>query len=245
MTSITVRDLEFNWHQTNKYALIAIHFKDKNEVDNDVIVIILKEIHLVGDFKTNLFIDNDIINSELIDIFTSTDSAHIESCDVTIFISIRTRFRFKQISVHIFKTTIVFSKIEVLLNIHNIAFFDGDYFLEFVNTVNFSIYAHVINSDIKSILIRNERFNSIKISRNFRLNIFNEMNCFNAFLIDLNASDLAIRIFKKEHKSVWFKKVIIAMIFAFSFSATFNLKLIICHDDITLENDVTIYHSLN
>ena len=197
---INVLELSSTMHQIDKYTLITMHFTEKNKNEKIVRTIIINKIHLIQNLKINL-INNDIFDFELIDISTSTNSTYIKSYEMIIFIFIRIKSRFRQMSVHIIKIIIVFFEFEFLLNIHNISLSNRNYFFETINTVNFSIYAHVIDSCTKTILVQNESVHSIKISKNFRSNMFNEINYSNVYLIDFDASNFAIKSFKKEHKN--------------------------------------------
>ena len=198
--SIAVRDLSSIKHQIDKYALITMQFKEKNNIHKIVQAAIIRKIYLIENFKINLLINNDIFDSKLIDILASANSTYIENCEIIIFILIKIKSKSQQLLIYIIKTLIVIFEFEFLLDIHKIFLFDRDYFFEFVNTVNFSIYAHVVDSNTKAILVRNENIHLIKIFRNFELNVFNEMNCLNVYLVDFDASDFAIKSFKKEHK---------------------------------------------
>ena len=141
--SITIRDFEINKHQTYKYAVIFMYFEIKNKSDIIVKAVIIREIHLIKDLKTDLLIDNDIFEFELIDIFTSISTIYIENYEITIFITINVKFRFQRLSIHALKTTI-FSKIEYFFKIHNIILSKRNYFFESTSTANFFIYAHIV-----------------------------------------------------------------------------------------------------
>ena len=206
--SITVRDLEVNKYQIDKYAVVLMYFEDKNKSDDVVKTIIIREVHLIKDLKANLLIENDILKFELIDISTSINTAYIENCEVTILITINIRFKSQHMSVHALKTTTVLSEFECLIRIHNIALFDRDYLFESITSANFSIYAHVVNSKTDFILIQNNIKNVIIISRNFRLRLLNELNYFNVYKIDEEISNLALKYFKTEHKTAWFNKTL-------------------------------------
>lgn len=173
-----------------------MHFKNINEINQIVQAVIIKEMYFVKDSEINLLINNDILNFKLIDISISSNSTYIENCKITILIFVKTRFKFRKISIYTFKATIVCFKIECFVEIYNIILFDQNYLFE-SNTTNFSIYAHVINSNKKFILMCNERNRAIKISRNFRLNLLIDMNYFNAYVIDFALSDFVIKLSKK------------------------------------------------
>lgn len=158
------------------------------------------------DLKVNLLIKNDIFKLKSIDIFISINTPYIESCDVTILIVISVRFRSQHMFVHILKITTIFFEIEYVLRIHNITLSERDYLCESTTSANFFVYAHVINSDTKFILIRNENNFPVKISRNFWLKTLSKMKYFNVYLINANNSNLVIRSSKTNHKMTWFKK---------------------------------------
>ena len=239
-TLITVRELETNRHQTNKYALVTMHFKNTNKIDQVVQAVIIRKIHLIDDLKVNLLIDNDILSSKLIDISTSINSTYIENCKMTIFISIKTRFRSRNMSVHTLKAIVIFLKSDCLVDIHNITLSDQNYLFE-SDVAEFSIYAHVINLSIKFILMRNEENRSIKISKNFRFEVLTDMSYSDAYLIDSASSDFVIKSSKKDHKIFWFNKVL-TVFFVIS-SNSDDVETSKFAKNITFENDVIIHNS--
>lgn len=55
-TSITIRDLNINQHNINKYAYIPIYlFKNKN------IIFIFHKMHIINNLNIKIFIDIDIM----------------------------------------------------------------------------------------------------------------------------------------------------------------------------------------
>ena len=206
---ITVRDLEINKHQIDKYAIIFMYFENKNKSDIIVKTIIIREIHLIKDWKANLLIENNIFEFEWIDISTFISTIYIDNCEITIFIVINDRFRFQRLSIHVLKTTTIFSEIEYFVNIHNIILSKRDYFFELTSTANFSIYFHIVNSKRNFILMRNDIEKFITISRNFRLKMLNEMNYFNVYMIYLEVSNFAIKFLESKHQIFWFNKVLL------------------------------------
>ena len=81
------------------------------------------------------------------------------------------------------------------------------FFFEFDN-INFTMYAHLINASIQIVLIRNDNFKIVKISRNFRLKYLIEMNYSNVFFVDENIVELIMKVSRSSHKFSWFKKII-------------------------------------
>ena len=236
-TFITIRDLEVNKYQTDKYAIVFMYFEEKNKIDDIVKTVIIREIHLIKNLKINLLIENDILEFELIDISTFTNIAYIESCDVTISIIINVKFRFQHMSVHVLRTTSISFKSKRFLKIHNIILSERNYLFESFVSVNFAIYAHVINSKTKSVLVQDDNEDIITVSRNFRLNTLNEIIYFSVYAIDTNYVNLALRFSLTIHKTVWFNKMFIAYTAATS-SVIHSIK-----SEITLSCDVIVHES--
>lgn len=201
ITSIAVRNLNVTTYRTDKYAIVFMYFEERKKRNEKIKAMIIKKIHLIKDSKVDLMIENNILNSKLIDLSTSTNTFYNESCDVTISIFIKTKFIFQNLSVHVLHTVIISFIIEQVLGIHNITLFDPDYLFESIENVNFSIYAHMINTNTNFILIRNDTAKFIKVLRNFRLKTINEINYINVYVIDIEALDLAIRLAKLDHKN--------------------------------------------
>ena len=210
-SSIIVNELETTKHFTNKYVIVSMYFSDKNQNDKSTTALITKEIHLVDNLKTNIFIENDILESEKFDVFISTSSAHIESCDIIISIFVRNRSTSRIASVHSTKIMIISSQIEQIVRIHKISLSERDYIFESAD-VNFFIYSHLIDITIDVILIRNDNDKEIKISRNFRLSKLVELDYINVFQINHEWSDLVLRKSKAQHKSFWLNKVFTATV---------------------------------
>ena len=214
MTSfITVRDLKAAKHSTNKYACCFMYFSKKNENDQSVFVEIIKEIHLIDNLKVNFLIDNDVLDFEFIDIFTFINTIFIESCNV--IISIVVKFRsFSQIrSIHTTKENKISSHSELTISIHKIVAFDRDYIFESKKIANFAVYAHLMNNNIKTILVRNDTHKTVQISKNFRLKDLIEIDFSNAMHVNTNYFNLILKRSKYFHKSFWLQKAFKASVF--------------------------------
>ena len=177
-----------------------MYLENKNKFNIIVKAIIIREIYLIKDLKTNLLIDNDIFEFELIDIFTFISTIYIDNCDITIFIVINNRFKFQRLSIYVLKTATIFSKIEYFFKIPNTVLSKRNYFLELTSTANFFIYFYIINSKTNFILRRNNIEKFITVSRNFRSKMLHEINYFNVYMINSKISDLAIKFSKLKHK---------------------------------------------
>ena len=187
---ITVRDLETNKHSIDKYAICSMYFADTDNDDNAILIEIIRKIHLMNNLKTNFLIENDILNSELIDIFTFTNSAFIESCKIKISITIRAKSALQTRFIHVLEINIS-ARSKIVIFIYKISVSKRDYMFESKKITNLSVYAHIINDNIISILIRNENDKTIHISRNFRLRNLIELDYFNVLQMSAEHSNLA------------------------------------------------------
>ena len=232
---ITVQDLNAQKHSTDKYAIASMYFADIDDKKRKVKTLITKKIHLIDNFKTNMLINNDILKSELIDISTFTKSAYVDSCEVTILIRMQIK-TFSTRSVCAMKSIVISSLTELTISIHKIDAFNNDYIFEF-DQANFFIYAHVINANIKVVLIRNDNFTAIKISRNLRFEKIIEMNYSNVCLMNFSVAKLILRRFKTEHKQFYWNKILKVYNFAVSDAiSSFS-------DDTILFNEIIIHNS--
>ena len=212
-----------------------MYFADtKNDTFTNAVII--RKIHLVKGLKANLLIENDILNSKMIDISNSTKSIYIDSCDVTISIITKTDIRSQCRSVHALKAFMISSKSKCLISVHNIVSLSNrDFLFESWETINLFIYAHILDFETSFILIRNDQNRVIKISRNFRLSTITELDYFSAYQADSeNVLKLAIRHFKLTHKIFWFSKVVTAF-------TTFAVS----NDNSTIINDFIVKQNLN
>lgn len=79
---------------------------------------ITRKIHLIEDFKINILLENNVLESELFDIFMSLEIAYIESCDVTISIKIFSQRTFQSKLIHFTKFKTISLYFERLISIH-------------------------------------------------------------------------------------------------------------------------------
>ena len=181
--------------------------------DNSVKVLIRREIHLVNNLKINMFIDNDVIVSEDVVLDLIKKQTFIDSCDVTIVFDVRSRVNHaQQRSIHVKKTIVLSSRNQMTIFIHHFVdelLVNRDFLFE-SDESNFILYVHIVDVDIKVVLIINDSNHVVKISRNFRLDKLIEFDFSQIYHLneDENVVELIKRKSKFEHKTSWFKKFI-------------------------------------
>ena len=232
---ITVRSLEANRHSSDKYVIVSMYFKSKNVHENAMRAMITREVHLIDELKINILIDNDILDSKLFDISMFNKSTYIESCDVTISITIANS-RYQTKLIHCIKIELISAHTEKLISIYKIFLANQNYFFESANSINFFIYAYLIDIKTNFISIRNDNNKALRISKNFKLSKIVESEYVNAFQVDTTVSELAIRSSKSDYQSTWFNKMLAAM-------ANAHTVIVFDSTDTILFNEITVHIS--
>ena len=238
-----------------------------------IISVFRREIHLVDNLKTNMLIDNDIIDFEDFDINMTKRETIIESIDVIISLKVRSLKSAIHKSVHLKKTIVVSSHVAIVISVHHVDLsITRDFLFESNDELNLIMYVHLVDSDIRCVMMRNDKDQSIRIFKNYQLNRIFEIDYSNAFHFDSYVDDdlthLTVKEFKITHRDEWFKKLIFACVVIYavavvvetdSFSITFvSSSLIILSklshlsqafvsekffvSEIVLSNDVIVYN---
>ena len=184
ITFLIVRDLRIIKYKINKYILIFIYIYEKdNIIDERIRTCFIKKVYIINDLKFNIFIDNDINESEDIIIFIENRIAYIKSCDVTVFLKIKIIEIVMTKSIYLRKIIVISFKTRISIKIDYLIVLYKIYLFESKKIFNLIAYAHLINAFIKTILLCNEFDIFVQIFRNYRLKKFIEVNYFNIFLI--------------------------------------------------------------
>ena len=210
--SLKIRELDTNRHENWKYVICDIHFADtKAKNDKSVTFVLRRKIHLMNNFKINMLIDNDVFDFENIIINSIKKQTHIINIDVIISLNIRSSKISIQRFVHIRKITVISLQFEMTVVIHHTTLFaNRDFLFEFANDINFTLYVHLVDVFTFAVFVRNDRDQTIQISRNFRLDRISKFDFFNVFQIDIENADqirhLTAKKSKFTHQNDWFKK---------------------------------------
>ena len=223
----SVRELNINRYFTFEYVVVFIYFVDKNTIDKKIKTCFRREIHIVDDLKTNMLIENHIIDSKNFIINLNKKIARINNCDVIVSIEIQSfKLSTIQLFVHLKKIIVISIHVELTIFIHrmkNILFVARDFLFEskFINQL--SMYAHLIDATTKTVIVRNNNNTSMQISRNMRLNRIFELNYSNVFFADNENEqendeirELTIKRLVSKYKTKWFRKMINICVIAFA-----------------------------
>ena len=175
---IIVREIEFNKHKTSKYVITFFYFSDENVI----VILISREIYIVNDFKIKVLININIMISEKISILTFQAKVEINNYNINVFIDVRIRDRVVVHLIYIKKFIIISSHTQLTISIHYINLLNRDFFFE-LDQLNFTLYAHFVDSSLHAILIKNESNQHVKIFKNLRLDTVQKANFDNYYYI--------------------------------------------------------------
>jgi hypothetical protein len=243
---LNVRELKTNKHEISKYIIAIIYFSEFFSKDEKFMrEMIRREVHLMNNLKINMFIENDILDSEEIFINDVNSKIIIASCQEMI-ISIEIRILTKNIINKIlharFTTMISFHFMTLIFIHHSNLSNDRDFLFESFDS-SVSLYAHAIDVVTNCIMIRNDSSQSIKIFRNVRLDRITKIQYLNVFHVDLDIKNYVERKSTQVHKKSWFKRVLKAAMIVYSavvaISFTFEEEK---SANMILSNDVIIHN---
>ena len=167
ISSILIRNIDNIMHFIFEYIVINCYFDDYLS-NNNRISITNKfdiEIHFVDDLKTNLLVDNDVLNAQNAKIDLITQIVHLNNCQnlvalIDIIIkknsSLKRIIRAKQI-INVFVNFIVM----IFVNYHDNLSNDKNFLFEsqcvqqrLLNT-NENVFVHIIDASLNDVMIRN------------------------------------------------------------------------------------------
>ena len=169
-TSLRVKDIKSFTHEFVEYVCISVYFSDLTKNDFSALTFIARKIHLINDLKVKMLIENDLLNSKDFIIDIEKKSTTIESCEINISLKIQSKESYIRKIVHAQNIVVLLSSEKQLISIKIKIFENRNFFFESDANANFTMCSHILNTNTKQILIKNEFVNIVKISRRIRLN---------------------------------------------------------------------------
>ena len=190
-SSISVRDVENKIVKSDEYMFVSMSFDDLLKSEQTAIGVIETKMHFIDDFATNMLLANDVIYSQDIKIDFEKRRLTIVKCEsfrVSIEIFNRTISHVKRI-IRFRQTYILMPNdlAKIFVTYHD-SFSDDRNFLfeshcQYDLEYDDDVYAHVIDSNLFKVLIRNVTFESITLTKRARLNMIIEYNQVECYLI--------------------------------------------------------------
>ena len=229
-TSLKVKDIKSFTHEFVEYVCISVYFSGLTKNDFSALTFIARKIHLINDLKIKMLIENDLLNSKNFIIDIEKKSTTIENCEINISLKIQSKESYIRKIVHAQNIVVLLSSEKQLISIKIKIFENRNFFFESDANANFTMCSHILNTNTKQILIKNEFVNIVKVSRRIRLNQISKMNCDNCFQI--SETDMTVKSFKKNKLKQAF--VTISMISTIKLT---NMKIKLFNEFMIYENE--------
>ena len=199
IAKIPIRGLKSKIYYSDEYIVLIFYIKGVLFDNTRAFVQITRKIHVVDDFKTDIFIETNILISERMIIDFVIQFIKIDNCrDIIVFMDSRARSEFIKRTMKLSTRIMLPSRITVSMSIiySGELLINRDLFFEsqcalFLNQVD-KIYVHIINVSFRTIQIKNDIDFSVVISRKTRLNILNEYNQNGYFFIEIYHANFII-----------------------------------------------------
>ena len=191
VSSIFVRDVNDKIVKSNEFMFVSMTFDEMLKSKRETIDVIEIEMHFIDDFAINMLFANDVIYSQNIKIDFEKRRFTIAKCEsfrVSIEMFSRAISHVKR-TIRSRQTYILqfddFAKI--LVTYHDFFFDDKDFLFEFHCQYDLEydddVYAHVVDSNLFKMFVRNVTFQFITFAKRARLNTIIEYNQTECYLI--------------------------------------------------------------
>lgn len=209
-----MRKIEADKHQINKYVISFLFFREINKNGRQMQTCIKKNSFRQWT-KSKHFDRNEYFYFWAVRLRSKKKVTIIDNCLIIISIAFKRHAKTVINWIVCFKNTIIISfRSQLCARIHHFNFFkERDFFFKSTD-FNFDLYAHVLKSEIKNILFRNDEKKTIRISRNFRLSRVIEINYLNVYqMIQNETLNLIVCQTKQYHQNVYFQKLLRVCLF--------------------------------
>lgn len=156
VTLITARGINSNKHFIDEYVIMDVHLKNiKN--GKPIIIVLRRKMHLIKDLKANFLIGKDILSPKKVKIDLENSETCIKNCEITISLGITNGSTSIHKTIYFKKSMIISPHTVVFVPIYNLSVIPSDckYVFE-PDEINFSFYVHIIISDTRAVLARND-----------------------------------------------------------------------------------------
>ena len=243
---ISVRDVDDKIVKSNEFMFVSMTFDEVFKSKRETTDVIEVEMHFIDDFAINMLLVNDVIYSQNIKIDFEKRRFTIAKCEnlrVSIDVLSRAISHVKRI-IRSRQTYILqfddFAKIFVTY--HDSLSDDRDFLFEFHCQYDLEydddVYAHVVNSNLFKMLVRNVTFQSITLAKRARLNMIIEYNQAECYLTMPEKSYKAASDWMNERS--WKKQLIVNFVTFAAAYATLNIVSHVSHESTISLNESTV-----
>ena len=113
--SLRVREVKLIKHEINEYVIVLIYLLSTNFAEIKIITFIIRELHLINEFKVKMFINNNILSLKEIFINITQKKTVINNCKVTINVFVRHKDEYVHKRIHARKIMLMFSHFKLMI----------------------------------------------------------------------------------------------------------------------------------
>ena len=181
---LRVKGLGSAMHDTNEYVLIPMYIP-ATKGDKRVLCRIYREVHLVDNLKAHMLLGNDIIGPEKIVLDIAQGKAYIGSCGATAAITSKQRGPYQRRIIHARKALAIAPRADALVPIITPQGLpDRDFIFEPTQQRDLTMYAHLIDSHVAEVLVKNETDHVVQVPKKLRLGMLCEIDYENVFFAE-------------------------------------------------------------
>ena len=160
-----MREIKNDIHEINKYIIYKIYLFDEKNKNKRIIIIktISREIYLVNKLVVNILLKNNILVSKEINLLFLKEIAYIDSYNVNILIKVYLKESLIRRVINLKKVFIISLYSNITIIIYYLNLLDYNFLFKSRENSILSLYAKLINKNIKAILIKNNSNKLIKI----------------------------------------------------------------------------------
>ena len=204
----TVKGIGETRHSIAEYIRIPLLLPGKSDIGEPVLAEIIVDVHLVDDLRANMLIGMDTMGPEGIDIITTKRHAYVTSCNTRIPVDIKPRGARVRRAVKATNDVLVKPGEQVTIPVNYHAQLPERDLLFELDQSELTLYAHVVDSSVDSILARNESSTPVSVTKKTRLGYITELPYDNCYLATPEVAELAAKPPKKTRQYGWTRQVL-------------------------------------
>ena len=160
-----MREIKNDIYEINEYIIYKIYLSNEKNKNKRIITIktISREIYLVNELVVDILLRNDILILKEINLLFLKEIAYIDSCNINISIEVHLKESLMRRVINLKKVFIISSHLNITITIYYLNFLDRNFLFKSQKNSILSLYAKLINKNIKAILIKNDSNKLMKI----------------------------------------------------------------------------------
>ena len=160
-----------NQHTSAKYVITTLQIQGKDK-DGPAEAVITRKLHIVDHLDANMLIGTDVMLPKKMDILLLDRTLRIGTYNVDVLVQLQVHASYQQhlFLVHAKATTSIPLRSTSIVPIHSLSTVSSqDFLFEPIELDHLSLFSHVMNANVKGILVKNSTSRPVSIPQNMRL----------------------------------------------------------------------------